>query len=226
MNAKSALRFLLGFATLHSLVAVVNAGGWSLITVKDFPDSVEAGKPLSLEFKVWAPSLEPMKGLHPVVHATNAKGREVRTAANAKPTPGEFTATLILPEPGDWVIAFDAEYENAATMPPLRVGPPGAARPAFLSLATQGLRLFSIKGCNGCHIHPDVEGGRTYGPDLTDKHFPADYLRRFLADPSITPVPNLVCSKDGTICGSPYEMPNLDLKKSEIEALVAFLTKR
>jgi hypothetical protein len=69
------------------------------------------------------------------------------------------------------------------------------------------------------------EGGALYGPDLTDKRFAKEYLTRFLADPSIKPVPEEVCSKDRSYCGSPYAMPNLNLKDVEIEALVAFITK-
>ena len=45
--------------------------------------------------------------------------------------------------------------------------------------------------------------------DLTGKRFQPDYLRKFLADPSIKPA----------------EMPNLKLKEDEIEALAAFLNK-
>ena len=45
--------------------------------------------------------------------------------------------------------------------------------------------------------------------DLTGKRFPQDYLKRFLADPSIKPA----------------EMPNLKLKSDEIEALAAFINK-
>jgi hypothetical protein len=85
--------------------------------------------------------------------------------------------------------------------------------------------LFTAKGCNGCHLHDEAQG-RIYGPDLTGKSFPSEYLRKFLADPSITPVPDMICSKDGYYCGSPYAMPNLNLKNAEIEALVAFINKK
>jgi hypothetical protein len=73
---------------------------------------------------------------------------------------------------------------------------------------------------------PEVKEGRLYGPDLTGKRFVTEYLRKFLADPSITPAPEEVCSKDRSSCGSPYAMPNLHLKDAEIEALVAFITNK
>jgi hypothetical protein len=226
MNKPSALRFLLGSVALLSLVTVAYSGGWDLITVNDFPDFAVAGKALNLTFTVWVPSLEPVTGLHPVVRATHAKGRAVRTIAKASAAAGEYTAALILPEPGEWVIAFDTDYKSAATLPPLTVIAPKEQAPSPFSLATRGSRLFKLKGCNGCHLHPEVNEGRLYGPDLTGKRFAVEYLRRFLADPSITPAPEEICSWDRSYCGSPYAMPNLNLKDAEIEALVAFITKK
>jgi hypothetical protein len=226
MNRPFALRLLLGFVALCSLVSVAYSGGWDLVTVKDFPDFGVAGKPLNLTFTVWVPSLEPLKGLHPVVRATATKGRTVKVIAKASARTGEYTASLILPETDDWVIAFDTEYESAATLPSLKVIAPGEPAPAALSLATRGSRLFTLKGCNGCHLHPEVKGSRLYGPDLTGSRFAVKYLRRFLADPSITPAPEEVCSNDRSYCGSPYAMPNLKLKDHEIEALVAFITRK
>src|SRR5262249_35160613 len=151
---------------------------------------------------VWVPSLEPIAGLQPVVRATDAKGRAVRSEAKATSATGEFTAKLILPEPGDWTIVFDTEYKKAATRPPRKVIATGTSAPNPVSLATRGLRLFTVKGCNGCYLHPDVKNGRLYGPDLTGNRFAAGYLTRFLADPSITPTPTEVCSKNQSYCGS------------------------
>jgi hypothetical protein len=210
--------------------SATRAGGWDLVTVKDFPDFAVAGKPLALTFTVWWPSQEDSTGIHsrlrPVVRATDANKRAVSATAKFSAVTEEYTAALILPEPGDWVIAIDAEYEAAATLPPLKVIAPGTPAPKPYTLATRGVRLFTLKGCNGCHLHPEVKDGRLYGPDLEGKRFTMEYLARFLADPSITPVPKEVCSKDRSYCGSPYAMPNLNLTDSEIEALVAFITKK
>ncbi len=226
MHTPSALRLLLGLVALFSLVSLAYSGGWDLVTVKDFPDFAVAGEPLNLTFTVWVPSLEPLTDLHPVVRATRAKGRAVKATAKASAVAGEYMTSLVLPESGDWTIAFDTDYENAATLPPLKVIAPGEPLPMPFSLAIRGSHLFTSKGCNGCHLHPKVNGGRVYGPDLTSNRFAVEYLRRFLADPSITPVPAEVCSKDRSYCGSPYAMPNLNLKVAEIEALVAFITRK
>ena len=224
MSRKWVLLLIPGVASLV-LVATVHGGGWSLVTVTKFPDYAVAGRPLNLTFKVWVPSLEPLLNLQPDVRATNKKGRAIKVRAKTGAATGEYTARLTLPEPGDWVITFDTEYPDAATMPPLKAIAPGTPPPSPVPLAGRGLRLFTTKGCNGCHTHEDVEG-RLYGPDLSGKRFPAEYLERFLADPSITPVPDVVCSKDRSYCGSPYAMPNLKLKNAEIEALIAFINKK
>jgi mono/diheme cytochrome c family protein len=208
------------------LASAARAGGGDIVTVKDFPGFAVAGKPLALTFTVWVPSLEPLTGLHPVVRASHAKGRAVKALATAGAAAGEYMAALMLPEPDEWIIAFDTEYENAATLPPLKVIPPGTPAPKAFSLATRGFRLFTLKGCNACHLHPEVKDGRLYGPDLTGKRFTMEYLKRFLADPSVTPAPEEVCSKDRSYCGSPYAMPNLNLTDAEIEALAAFITKK
>lgn len=80
-----------------------------------------------------------------------------------------------------------------------------------------GRALFSAKGCAQCHHHAQIpQSGRFSGgdgpgsaPDLTHHPLPAEYLHSWLKDPkSIKP--------DTT-------MPNLALKKEEIEALIAFL---
>ncbi len=70
------------------------------------------------------------------------------------------------------------------------------------------MRLFASKGCIGCHRHIEVNPEHQTDAkfDLTGKRFPQDYLKKFLADPSIKPA----------------EMPNLKLKDDEIEAARGF----
>jgi hypothetical protein len=59
----------------------------------------------------------------------------------------------------------------------------------------------------------DIAGeARNSGPDLTDRRFPADYLAKFLADPSIKPPTNGM-----------MRMPNPSLKEKDIAPLVAFI---
>jgi len=223
MKTASVLRFMPGFAAILALATVAYAGWGDIFTVKDFPDFAVAGKPLNLAFKEWVPSEEPLQSLHPSLHATNTIGLVAKAVVKPGATTEDFTAELILPEPGDWVITINSGVDSSS-LPPLKVIAAGTPPPPPLSLATRGLRLFTAKGCYSCHLREGV--GRHYGPDLTGKRFAPEYLRKFLADPSITPVPDEVCNKDFSICGSPYAMPNLHLKKAEIEALVAFINEK
>jgi cytochrome c2 len=83
-----------------------------------------------------------------------------------------------------------------------------------LSEAEYGRRMFVALGCVTCHVHRAVgikgELSR-FGPDLTDRRFAADYLARFLADPSIKQPTN------------GRQMPNLALREKDIAPLVAFI---
>lgn len=79
-----------------------------------------------------------------------------------------------------------------------------------------GRDLFLAKGCVMCHRHDAVREARQaidyfegIGPDLTHLKLDADYLRRWLNNPSAI--------KKGT------QMPTLGLSGEEIEALIAFL---
>jgi hypothetical protein len=82
----------------------------------------------------------------------------------------------------------------------------------------RGKRLFVAKGCITCHVHGSVDPAGTLqlkavGPELTQKRYAPDYLRMYLADPSIRApsTPNAM------------RMPNLGLKPAEIASLVAFV---
>jgi hypothetical protein len=65
------------------------------------------------------------------------------------------------------------------------------------------------KGCITCHAG-SAEGLSAHGPDLSGRRFPETDLKKLLADPQ-------------AIRGNESEMPKLDLNKSEIGALTAFI---
>jgi cytochrome c2 len=96
--------------------------------------------------------------------------------------------------------------------------PPTTAPTAVPSVSAEadiayGKALFSAKGCVSCHHHAAVAGSGAFSegiPDLTTYRWSADYLRTWLKDP--------VAVKPNTY------MPNLGLKRDEIEALIAFLS--
>jgi hypothetical protein len=66
-----------------------------------------------------------------------------------------------------------------------------------------------------CHVHKavDLEGEvQNAGPELTTRRFAADYLAKFLANPSIKPTAN-----------GAMAMPDPRLEDKDIAPLVAFI---
>jgi len=104
---------------------------------------------------------------------------------------------------------------SRGTLIPIEAIDSTSRAPAPLAQPERGRRLFAAKGCVTCHVHGDVaiEGElQSFGPELTGRRFPPDYLARFLADPSIKPPVN-----------GRNQMPNPQLKQPEIAAIVAFI---
>jgi cytochrome c2 len=102
---------------------------------------------------------------------------------------------------------------SIAHAPPATAAPAAAANASAEAEAAYGKALFSAKGCVSCHHHAAVAGSGTFSegnPDLTTARWSADYLRTWLKDPAAV--------KPNTY------MPNLGLKRDEIEALIVFLS--
>jgi cytochrome c553 len=212
MNRKYRFQILLSVFLLIAVASAAFAGGWAIITLKEFPDYAVAGKPLNLTFAVRQHGVTLLPDLHPTVRATTTSGLVANAAVKPGATGGEYTSALTLSQAGEWTITITSGFnDSATTLPALKVIDSSATAPAPFSPATRGVRLFTAKGCVGCHRHIEVNPEHTTDArfDLTTKRFPPDYLRKFLADPSLK-------TKD---------MPNLKLKDDEIEALAAFINK-
>jgi mono/diheme cytochrome c family protein len=203
---------MLPLLALFTFVTAADAGGWAIITVDHLPGYAIAGKPLTLTFTIRQHGKTLLSGLHARVEARTAGGLTTKVAAIPAAERGEYTAALTLSQPGDWTITIVSGFNTTTTtLPALKVIASESPTPAPFSPVTQGVRLFTSKGCVGCHRHIEVNPERKTEAkaDLTGKRFPQDYLKKFLADPSIKPA----------------EMPNLNLKPDEIEALAAFINK-
>jgi hypothetical protein len=212
MNRQHRIQILFAVLALFAVAPTLLAGAWAVITLDALPDYAVAGKAMNLTFTVRQHGRTLLGGLRPVIRATSAAGLKITLKAAPATARGEYGAMLVLPEPGDWKITINSGFNDSSiTLPALKVFAPGGPEPAPFSPATRGVRLFSAKGCVECHRHIEVnpERGTELGPDLTGKRFPQDYLKQFLANPSIKPA----------------EMPNLNLKPDEIEALAAFINK-
>lgn len=189
-------------------------GGWASVTLDDVPDYIVAGQPVTLTYTVRQHGEEPLSGLTGRFEARS--GDQAATANAAAAGRGRYTATLNLPRPGDWTITIHSGFgASRVTLLPITVIAAGA-QPPVLTDTDRGQRLFVGKGCVTCHVHRDVaaESGKA-GPELSGRHFPADYLAQFLADPA----------KVLRARGSTKMMPNLQLKPREIASLVAFLNR-
>ncbi len=199
-------------AVLLTLCAL-HFGGWAVITVEDLPDQIVVGQPVTLAFAVRQHGQTLISGLNARVEAKGGS-QTVRAVAPATGT-GRYTATLTLPNPGAWTITVYSGFgpSNLTLMPvPAVKAGSAAAEPAE---SDRGQRLFVAKGCLTCHLHEEVpaSGAVKVGKELTGRRFPPDYLRRFLADPSIAT----------TRGPGGSEMPNLNLAPREIAALAAFI---
>src|SRR5882672_7135238 len=202
-------RFALPVLLAVPLIAAY--GGWAAITVEDLPEYGVVRQPLNLTFAVRQHGVTKLSNLEPRVEA-RAAGVTAAAVAEQGKEAGQYSARLVLPQAGEWTITIHSGFmASRVTLVPLQVIEPGGPVPAALAATERGRRLFVAKGCVTCHLHRDVSGSGTVavGPELTKRPLAAEYLQRFLADPSMI--------------GSANRMPNLNLKSPEIAALIAFL---
>ena len=201
-------------------IARLDAGGWAVVTLKDVPESVVAGKPVSLIYAVRQHGTHLTPGLQGWIEARDARGGMVKALATPASDTGYYLAKLTLPEAGDWTLTVHSGFMGSRSGPvPMTVVASGE-QIAKLPDVERGKVLFSAKGCASCHTHTAVSNpaglgspaGTGFAPDLTTPRYAAAYLKTFLADPSIKSP-----SRPGLV------MPNLQLTHSEIGALVAFL---
>jgi cytochrome c2 len=196
-------------------VITAHGGGWATITVESLPDYIVAQRPVDLTFTVRQHGNSPLDDLTPAVRA-RAGQLVAKAAVLTGKKPGQYTATLTVPQPGAWTITIESGFGNSrVTLLPLRAIDSGAPAPQPLPEAERGRRLFVAKGCLTCHVHGEITGSGevAVGPPLTGRRWPADYLRQFIADPPATSSSN----------GGSLRMPDLDLGPQEVAALIAFL---
>lgn len=218
----------LAVVVIVSTAAFEWAGGWAVVSVSKIPDAWVAGKPLQLSWQVRQHGLARLAGLEPTLEARSGS-RRVKGTTWAFEEDGEtgYRGTIAFPEPGEWQVTILSGFgRSRAVLIPWRVVDSirpirGTVEehlatigvPAF-SEVERGRRMFAAKGCVTCHVHRDVpiQGElKDFGPELTERRFAADYLARFLADPSIKP------PSEGK------RMPNPSLREKDIARLVAFI---
>jgi len=192
--------------------AAVGAGGWAVVTLETLPDHGLTAQPMVLDFTIRQHGVAPLEGLRPRVEARSG-GREVTVPAASGSRPGRYSAALTLPSPGDWTVTIHTGFgANRSVLLPIEVVDKAPARP--VTEPDRGKRLFVAKGCASCHLHREVAATvlADVGPDLTNRRYQLDYLKRYLANPAI------MASRTAD-----SKMPNLGLKPAEIGALAAFI---
>jgi hypothetical protein len=201
-------------AAVMLVTATMNAGGWAVVTVDDLPARIDAGRPLALTFTVRQHGRTPLGGLKASLDATSGS-LKVAAQAVASQKPGQYTATIVVPGAGEWIVTIDSGFLGSRlTLLPLIAVEPGAPAPV-LSREAQGQQLFVAKGCVTCHAN-DVASSNTslrLAPRLMPQKYQDEFLSRILANPSATLPPRFEFP----------QMPNLDLQPGEISALVAFI---
>ena len=219
---------ILGAILVASTVAFASMGGWAVVTVSKIPDAWIAGKPLQLSWQVRQHGLTRLEGLKPTLEA-RAGSRRITGKTWEFNEDGQkgYRGTITFPNRGDWQVTIHSGFgRSKAVLVPWRVVDSVTAvrgtveahlakiGVGALSEPERGRRMFAATGCVTCHVHRDVGiGGEVsdFGPDLTDRKFPAAYLARFLADPSIKPATN------------GKQMPSLALREKDIAPLIAFI---
>jgi cytochrome c551/c552 len=197
-----------------STIAAARWGGWAVVSVENAPDHFVIGKPTTFDFIVRQHGVEPLRELRPSIEARSGSKR-VEGRAWETPKAGVYRASITIPETGDWAVTIESGFgpSKGRLVPTPAIAANAASPPR--SDAARGRQLFASAGCVTCHVHDAVDMEpmlKGAAPDLSNKRFAADYLARFLADPSIKPKsPDMM------------EMPNLRLRQSDIAALVAFI---
>jgi len=205
---------LLGCALALTTAAVM--GGWAVVTVENAPEYLVAGKPLDIDFTVRQHGFTLRSDLKPTIEAWSGS-RRTMGSARALMRAGGYRATITVPQTGEWRITINSGWGSSrGILLPLRAIASSASPPAPLAESERGRLLFAAKGCVTCHVHGgvDITGQfANFGPNLTARRFPAQYLAQFLADPSIKPP----AIENGR------RMPNLALKQADIASLIAFI---
>jgi mono/diheme cytochrome c family protein len=206
------LAFGMTAALALGTIAAARFGGWAVVKVQNAPDYLVVGKAATFDFAVRQHGVEELRGLDAKISARSG----LRTVnGKVSESAGRYRGTLTVPSAGEWKVTIESGFGNAkGRLLPKRAINAGEPAPVITE-TERGRQLFASAGCVTCHVHRAVGIDpilKNSAPELSDKRFAADYLARFLADPSIKPqAPGM------------GQMPNLRLREPEIAALVAFI---
>jgi cytochrome c551/c552 len=213
----SRIRWIVPAVLMMFLITTSFAGGWAAITVEHLPEYLVAGKPETLTFLVRQHGFSLTDGLKATLTASESGGLTVKGTVIPTGKPGQYKAVLSVLQPGNWTVEINPGLFAVAPLLPIKAIRADVPVPAVMSGIARGEQLYVAKGCVACHVNKEVAVRNVVpeGPDLTGRRFPADHLKKFLADPAGTLGKAL----------SEVRMPNLNLSKDEIDALEAFINR-
>jgi hypothetical protein len=200
----SRTRWISVVALVFLVTAVLDAGGWAVITVVRTPDTVVVGEPVTVTYAARQHGQKLLNGLQGRIEARSGE-TIINATATALPEDGHYAATLTLPRAGTWTLDIDSGFHGSAGRAALRAVEPGSSAPA-LSREVRGQRLFVSKGCARCHLE-----SWSPAPRLNPSGYEASYLTRFLTNPP-------------KARGDEWRMPDLGLTADEVASLVAFIS--
>lgn len=97
------------------------AGGWATLTVSELPAVVVAERPFTIEFTLRQHGQTAVTGFEATILATHtASGEQLSFASAANPAAENYTATLTLPQSGEWRWGISS-WGMMYPMPPLLV---------------------------------------------------------------------------------------------------------
>jgi hypothetical protein len=198
-------------ASLLSALIVLPAGsllsgGWAVVTVENPPERLVVGVPYPLEYSVRQHGKELLSGLRGTVEAR--LGDRVVRADSKGLSAGKYSAALTVPRAGSWTITVHSGFgPSKTTMRPIHVVAQGAPIVAMTE-SERGQHLFVAKGCATCHVEMKV-----IPVDVRTSKYDEKFVKQLLADPRSMPKRH----------SAGVDMPNLELKATEISALAAYL---
>ena len=203
-------------------------GSWAVVTMQEWPEYLEVGKPSTLAFKIRSHGKWLLDDRSPTVRLANTNPgflarlfRRDRVAAVNGSEVGLYEVTITPEDTGEVSLVIDTDVARwKVQLLPLRVVAAGHT-PSPLAAHERGRQLFVAKGCATCHAKQDDPALADWqlmsvGPPLTGRTFPADWLAQKLADPA----------QYRDAATNDFVMPDLALDEREIAALVSFLNQR
>ncbi|MBK8904784.1 MAG: hypothetical protein IPM53_26630 [Anaerolineaceae bacterium] len=127
---RNKLILLAGILLLLGLLfspGAARAGGWATLTLTELPKEVVAERPFTIEFTMRQHGHAPVTGFDATVLAVHsASGEQLSFATEANPDEENYTATLVLPQAGEWQWEIET-WGRVYPMPPLMVNEAVAA---------------------------------------------------------------------------------------------------